>query len=313
MSGITWGTWPARVVSWFCLFAILAVGQCRLERWLIARFHRHGRAARLPAAPCVQPKPIPHPVQKRMRFLAALLGLLAGAAIPLAPDLRIGPWRVPLHLFGGMDLAFLYALSLEWVNAGMIALADDGGAAPSRWQAMGGLVTSSLPILLLLLSLVVTVATLDPAQKAIPSPVEIIALQGPTSLANTGSAGGRWLCAWQPLAALLWLIGGAPLRPALHAQATLAWRIHALNRALLFSTFFLGGWQGPLAASSTALGFLFTALQVGLVTTAWTWAWVSLPPLPAAGQLRTARTLMPAAALNLLVTVLVAMLSARSA
>ena len=313
MNSIAWGTWPARVISWCCLFMILAAGQCRLERWLIARLHRHSRAARLPAAPCVQPKSIPLPARERIRFLAALLGLLAGASIPLAPDLQIGPWKVALHLFGNIDLAFLYALSLEWVSAVMIALADDEGTVQSRWQAMSGLVTGSLPLLLLLLSLAITVVTLDPSQKPIPSPVEIIALQGPAPLATPNHASGRWLGAWQPLAALLWLIGGAPLRPSLHTRATLAWRIHALNRALLFSTLFLGGWQGPLAAQSTALGFLCTALHVGIVTTAWTWAWVSLPPSPAAGRLRTARTLIPATALNLLITVLATMLSARSA
>jgi NADH:ubiquinone oxidoreductase subunit H len=171
------------------------------------------------------------------------------------------------------------------------------------WTIISLLLLDVLPVTLITLSLVTTAGALDIRQEGCLRLTTLISLQG------KDQALPRWLAVRQPLAALLWLIAAAPFRPRSQARMSFAWQAHALNRALLASVLLLGGWQGPYAGPADVLrpaawlGLAYTAIKAGIITSIWALIWASLPTPTLGARSRVVwRVLVPAAALNLILT-----------
>ena len=283
-----------RALAWPGLYLLLLLGRQQLERWLIARFQRR-RAGPL----CLPALGGAGRSSTIARSLAAAVGLLAGMAIPLAPDTVAAGQRLPGHVLGEMDASLLYALAVGWIGAGLAAW--DGGAGVLQpghllpWRIAGASLLRALPALPIALSLILSAGALYRQASALSVPA-MIAAQG-------GWQGMRWLAFLQPLALVLWLACTSPLPPAAQGQQALAWQVQALNWTLVTVALFFGGWQGPLTERYAGLGFLYTAAKAGLVTFVWTWVRANWPAAALLAQARAVwRVVMPLAALNLALT-----------
>jgi NADH:ubiquinone oxidoreductase subunit H len=286
---------PVQVTAWLAYYLLLLFGRQQLERWLIARFQRR-RAARV--CPLVVGS-----LERRgaiARALAAVAALSAGMAIPLAPEIAVGKWRVPFHILGNASVSLLYVLAMGWVSAGLLALSSAPGIPrPGRWpawRAVGMLLFSALPVFLIVLNLLLTANALHAGRESSLSLATLIALQGRWR-------GVRWLGILQPLAFLLWLACSAPPHPGTQMQGTFAWQVLATNWTLLTAALFVGGWQGPFVDRHAWLGFTYTAAKVGTVTFLWTWVRATFPYPDLFVQARAMwRAIVPLGALNLVLT-----------
>jgi NADH:ubiquinone oxidoreductase subunit H len=318
MSTPTWIAPLPRIAVWLCLYLILAAGRFQLERWLIARFQRRGRGTRGQIFPAID---LLHeelcglvwPAGRRLpsgpallRAGAVLAALLSGAAIPLAPEIQIGHWKVSPHLLGNAQAALLYVLASEWIGTGLLTLAGRGSVRqPARtgWRAGGLLLLDALPVALITLSLVVTSGALDVRREGSLRLTRLVALQGEGLARGIDWSNVRWWAAFQPFVMPLWLACTMPFRPGFGTRMTFAWQAQALNRALLTSALFLGGWQGPFVEQCAWLGLPYTAIKAGIVTSVWVWACASLPLSDLVVRMRVVwRVFVPVAALNLLLT-----------
>jgi NADH:ubiquinone oxidoreductase subunit H len=306
---------PAQMIVWLVPYLLLVAGHRHLDAWLNARFQRHSRLGK---APVLGPFFGLHEWRLTREpttasVLASLVALLSGAALPLAPKMRVGSWWLPVHLNGNASSALLFVLALEWISAALLGFAERRsctldssllrpGGHP-MWSSISLLLLDVLPVTLITLSLVMTAGALDVQQEGCLRLTTLISLQARDQVLP------RWLALRQPLAALLWLISAAPYRPRSRARMSFAWQAHALNRALLASILFLGGWQGLYAGAADALapavwlGLAYTTIKAGFVTSIWTWIWASLPTPALATHSRVVwRIVVPAAAINLVLT-----------
>jgi len=294
--------WPwivAQVVVWALLFLAMAVARQLLEAWLLSRFQRRD-AERITASMLwgtwfARPS-VAH-------FISLLAGLLAGAAIPLLPQFQIQGWSVSLSPLSSLSVGVLYVLAMDWCSIGLLAGATPG-YPPQRnavnRNAISAQLLAALPVVLIVLSLVVTTGMLQPWHAGTLNLSTISGLQG-------SWAGMRWLAILQPLACVLWMVCAAPRAPDPSLRATLAWQIHALNRVLLTTALLAGGWEGPLVGRFPALGLLYTAAKGALITFVWVWVSASRPLTGmASGSLSTWRLCTSLAGLNLLITALLA-------
>ncbi len=316
---------PAQIVAWLVPYLLLVTGHRRLDAWLNARFQRRSRLGKAPVAGRFSrlhewrlardpaSRRVSHLMPATASVLASLVALLSGAALPLAPKMRVGSWWLSVHLGGNASSALLFVLALEWISAALLAFTEGGsrtrdspvqrpGSRP-MWSSISLLLLDVLPVTLITLSLVMTAGALDVRQEGCLRLTTFISLQG------RDQALPRWLVMRQPLAALLWLVSAAPFRPRSQTRMSFAWQAHALNRALLASILLLGGWQGPYAGPADALapavwlGLAYTTIKAGFVTSLWAWIWASLPTPALIMRSRVVwRVIVPAAAINLVLT-----------
>jgi len=289
-----------QIALWACLYALLLVGRCTIEHVLLARLQqrpvgrwscwwrtlswrrRPRRAALLHAAACVT-------------------AALTGAAIPLAPYLRIGTWRAPAYALAPQEGSVLYVLAMQWLTAELLWLADerDGGVRlPDRVSGeASGWLASALVALLATLGLSIASGALGTAQGGTGLTLSaLIEAQGAWS-------GLRWLFLFQPIGLLVWMGCTTQFRPTGRLRASLAWQAYALNGSLLSIALFAGGWQGPGTASRAWLGFVYLVIKLMVATAIQVWMWSSQPPLPPALYARrTWRVRVPLAAANLVLS-----------
>lgn len=298
--------WPwiaAQVVVWALLFLAMAAARQQLEAWLLSRFHR--RDPERVTASMLWGTWFARPSVAQVIILLA--GLLAGAAIPLLPQFQLQSWSVSLSPLSSFSVGVLYVLVMDWFGIGLLAGATPG--YPPQRNAVGQDAISThllaaVPAMLIVLSLVVTAGKLQPWHAGTLNLSTMPDLQG-------GWAGLRWLAVLQPLACVLWMICAAPRAPDPSQRATLAWQVHALNRVLLTTVLFAGGWQGPLVDRCPVLGLLYTAAKGALITFVWVWVSASRPiPGLMSGSRPTWRLYTSLAGLNLLVTALLATVQA---
>ena len=288
MSAWAWMRPLARPAAWLTAYLILIAGRGWLERWATARFQQRpaGRPL-LGVHTCAR--------DRALCALAAAAGLLGGAAIPLAPEIRFGDSQIAFHLFGDADSALLLSLAAIWIGAGLLSIAGQGhrSTCAAARRLAGTTLLYALPMILLVPGLSVAGSTVRSGGEGSLSLNRLIAFQG-------GWNGLRWAGFLQPLAGLLWLACLVPLSPAAQQRTTLAWQVTALNRALLSGAVLLGGWQGPFVGQVAWLGLLYTALKVAAFTLVQIWIEASLP---GAGMHRRAQTvwtvMVPLAAINL--------------
>jgi NADH:ubiquinone oxidoreductase subunit H len=316
---------PTQIIAWLVPYLLLVAGRRHLDAWLNARFQRRSWPGKAPVAgpiarlhewqlarELVSRHTSPN-MPAVAGILASVVALLSGAMLPLAPTVRVGSWKLPLHLSGNTSSALLLVLALEWVTTGLLALTEcrncsldssvrRPGSQP-MWSSVSLMLLDVLPVTLITLSLVMTASAWDIGQEGCLRLTTLISLQG------SDQALPRWLATRQPLAALMWLISAAPFRPRSQARMSFAWQAHALNRALLTTTVLLGGWQGPYAGTADALapavwlGLAYTTIKAGFVTFIWGWVWASLPKPALMMRSRVVwRVLVPAAAINLILT-----------
>ena len=156
--------WPwivVQVVVWALLFLALAAARQQLEAWLLSRFQRRD-AERITASMLwgtwfARPS-VAH-------FMSLLAGLLAGAAIPLLPQFQIQGWSVSQSPLSGLSVGVLYVLAMDWCSIGLLAGRTPG--YPSRRNAVGqntisAQLLAAVPVMLIVLSLVVTTGMLQP-------------------------------------------------------------------------------------------------------------------------------------------------------
>jgi len=293
----------ARPATWLLAYLVLMVGRQRFEQWLVARFQRRQWRGTTPITWSIPRTRGGSPGNAIVHILATIAALLAGATIPLASEIRTGSWALPFHLFGNADAGLLFVLALGWISIGLLALAGRStdrrlGRAAVR-DIVGKLLLAVVPIILIALSLVMTAGSLHARQEGSLSLTTLIELQA-------GWGGLRWLGIFQPLALLLWLPCAALVRPEVRTRATLACQTEVLNRALLTSALFLGGWQGPFAEQFVWLGLVYTAMKVSIVTFLWVWARSSLPMIDLTTHARAMwQVFAPLAAINLLLTAVI--------
>jgi NADH-quinone oxidoreductase subunit H len=223
--------------------------------------------------------------------------------IPLAPQIQIGERVLSFHVFGNTSAGLLYVLALEWISVGLLIVAErDTGSPRHNVALVGKSLLAILPTSCIVLSLILTAGTLHARQRGSLNLVTLVELQGEWR-------GLRWLGIFQPLSLLLWLICTAPLRSLVQTRATFARQVHALNRTLLASALFLGGWQGPFVGQRFWLGLAYTAIKVGGITFLWVWTWSSSPQPGMSMSTRTVwQILVPLAVINFLLTATVIVL-----
>jgi NADH:ubiquinone oxidoreductase subunit H len=289
----------AQAVAWVLLFLSMALGRKWLETWLLSRFQR-----RDPRRVTVSALWSAGFVRTSMAQVMALLaGLLAGAAIPLLPQFQIQGWPTLLPPLSTSSVGLLYVLAMDWCSVGLLAHASPG--CPLLRNAVARSTTNTqilaaVPVMLVVLSLVITTGMLHSWQEGTLNLSTMLALQG-------GWTGLRWLVVLQPLACILWMVCAAPLSPDPRLRPTLAWQVQALNRVLLTTVLFMGGWQGPLADRCPGLGLLYTVAKGALITFVWVWISSSRPfPSLTSSSQSTWRLCASLAGLNLLVTALLA-------
>jgi NADH:ubiquinone oxidoreductase subunit H len=237
------------------------------------------------------------------QVMALLAGLLASAAIPLLPQFQIQGRPGLLPPLSMSSVGLLYVLAMDWCSVGLLAQASPG--CPVQRNAavrstIGTQILAAVPVILIVLSLVITTGMLHSWQAGTLNLSTMLALQG-------GWTGLRWLIVRQPLACILWMVCAAPLSPDPRLRVTLAWQVQVLNRVLLTTVLFMGGWQGPLVDRCPGLGLLYTAAKGALITFVWVWISSSRPfPSLTSSSQSTWRLCASLAGLNLLVTALLA-------
>ena len=282
-----------RLFLWLCLYTLLLLGYAGLEQGVIARFQQRRSAQGWAAF---------RPAIVGVGSVAALIfALLAALIIPLCPDLLFFGQIVKGHVLGELELGVLVSLAANGAGEVLLILASRPQGAQcwrsTPWERVGRLLLHALPAMLVLCSLLLTVSVLSGGQVSGLRPTDLIAMQQAYN-------GLRWLVLLQPVAWGLWMVcAAAGTGPA---RQTLAGRVLGLNRALLASMLFFGGWQGPFVARLSWLGVLYTALKVAALAFVWTWLHASLPAPPfSVGQRRMWRVLVPVSLINLVVTALI--------
>lgn len=262
MNGAGWGSLILRAAAWAGVYVLLAAGRSWWERWWMARWQ--GRPARPPFLPSRIS------LSGGWQLLAGLFGLLASAAVPLAPPIPVAGTTVSFHLLNSPTGA-LFPLAATWAGSILLAAA----APPDRWgrrqigQTAARLLAGALPILLAGLSLVITGGLLHPTREGTLHLSTLIDVQG-------GWAGWRWLGVLQPLAAALWMIGALPVHPGTQARTGFGWQLVLLAHTLLTGAICWGGWQGPGVERLPWLGLAYTLIKVAVVTLFWSWIEVRL-------------------------------------
>jgi NADH-quinone oxidoreductase subunit H len=205
-----------------------------------------------------------------------------------------------LRLFDGWDAGLLYVLAMGWVSVFLLALAqEDRLKSRPVWHALAAVLLNMLPLTLIAANLALTTSALGLEREGTLMLEPWIALQSSWN-------GWRWMGVLQPLLMVAWMIYAVPPRTGPQMQTSFARQIQCLDMALLTSTLFLGGWQGPLVHEYPGLGLLYTAIKVGIVSFIWVWAWVSLPQSSLVVRARDTWTVsVPVIVLNLLVTTMV--------
>lgn len=223
------------------------------------------------------------------------LALVAGAMIPLVPDVIRPGGTLAFHLWGDVDAALLLVLTLQWGGTALLSFP----ASPSRWgwdgeavnRVAGRLGAQFVSVVLLLFSLLLTRDVLGPNE---------------TRLTAWASAQGIWLSVLQPIAFLMWLVAAAPPRYDVCGRLLPGGQVLALNHALLTGLFFLGGWNGPFVEAWPWLGGLYLALKAGMVAAFGVWLEASWPLMARKRDVWGFwRVIVPAALVNLAVTGLV--------
>ena len=297
--GSAWIVSLARVGTWLCAFLFLAAGRYVFEQRLIARFRRRSlgwdsMALRARVSHRTSPG------RTGVRIAALVAAVLAGAAIPLGPTVQVGTWRLALHLFESSDAGLLYVLTMGWISTFLLALAqEDRPRGRPAWHSLGAMLFNMLPLTLIVANLALTTSALGLEREGTLTLEPWIALQSSWN-------GWRWMGVLQPLLMVGWMIYAVPPRTGPQMQTSFVRQIQCLDMALLTSTLFLGGWQGPLVLEHPTLGLLYTAIKVGIVSFIWVWAWASLPQSGLVVRARDTWTVaVPVIVLNLLVTTMV--------
>jgi NADH:ubiquinone oxidoreductase subunit H len=207
-----------------------------------------------------------------MASISSVLALLAGAFVPLGPDMVIQGVSGPLHLFGNTDAGVFLLLALFWLNTAFLSLSErqwqDSDHAVRR--IAGDALLRSLPTLLVVLSVFTVAGALSPYAGIGFQVASLINLQG-------GWNGMRWIAFMQPVALVLWIGCTAPSVKGPQAGALVPGRLLALNYDLLTSAIFFGAWQGPVVDQAPWLGIAYSGLKVALVAFLRTWIAVSHP------------------------------------
>ena len=97
MNEIRWGV---QAMLWPISYAFLLFAYQFVERWLVARFQQRSTVALLPA----------QAGKNRGTAIVLLVALLAGAIVPLAPEIAIAEWRLQFHVLGDSSVALLVIL-----------------------------------------------------------------------------------------------------------------------------------------------------------------------------------------------------------
>jgi NADH:ubiquinone oxidoreductase subunit H len=288
MSAWAWSHSLAQPVAWLSAYLILIAGRGWLERWAIARFQQRASGGALLGVHASAR-------DRALYALAAAAGLLGGAAIPLAPEIRFGKHQITFHLFGDADSALLLSLAAIWIGAGLLSIAGSGRRSThaAARRLAGTTLLYALPVILLVSGLSIAGSMVRSGGEGSLSLDRLIGFQG-------GWNGLRWTGFLQPLAGLLWLACLVPLSPAAQQRTTLAWQVTALNRALLSGAVLFGGWQGPFVGQIAWIGLLYTALKMAAFTLVQVWIEASLPGASLHRRAQTVWTvIVPLAVLNL--------------
>ncbi len=274
MNEARWAWFAVQFAMWGAAFVGLLFLRRWVERLMIALLHRRRTVFRAWHANFVTDGRVRGMVLLRhraMENLALVVALVAGSAVPLAPDVRLDGLTVAWHLWGGVGFAVLPAVALLW--ASFFLLASSYG-----WRVSGevaaGLVLNALPTALLALASVTW-------QRA----------------GGEGGAAVTW--ALRLFGLPLWAACLAPPRPSPQVRGGFAWQVQALSSALLVGQLALGGWGGTVW-----WGLACTTFRVVIVTGLWTLGWVafSAPRLPL-GEHLTGRVIVPLAVINLLLSI----------
>jgi NADH-quinone oxidoreductase subunit H len=294
MSTVTWDQRAFQLATWLVVYLLILTIRSWFERWLVARFqNRRGDMRLIP--------PMVWTYKSALYTLVAIGGILAGALIPLAPQMQVGEQQLAFHLFGQADAGVLYALSALWMGAKLLAIAKAGSPADQTWvrHLADTTLLYALPVVLIALSLIVTSGAVNPRGEGTLHLSTLIGLQNRW-------AGFRWLGILQPLALGLWLVCTWELFQGAQTRATLAGQVLSLNVVLLTGALFLGGWQGPFVERWGWLGILYTLSKVLFLTFVHTWVAASTPRAALARRMQIVwRICTPLSALNLVVTAVV--------
>ncbi|MBN1583880.1 MAG: NADH-quinone oxidoreductase subunit H [Anaerolineae bacterium] len=273
--------WLVQATVWLILYLSLLTAYQLVTNWLIARFQQRPIRTTL----------MPTTGKNRTRAIVLLVALTAGAMIPLAPAMTVGPWQLDYHLWSHSSIALLAVLIVQWLGETLLAFLDKPGPFSLAWQAMAAILIDALPTLFIVFGLLLT------SRQSSLQLTAWIAAQGE-------GAGLRWMSWTQPLLSLLWLICARPYKEA-HTPNTWAHNALAFNRTLLASALFLGGWQGPFVNHWPWLGLLYTAIKAIVVGSIWTWVQVTLPRASLAAHSRmVGHVWVPLVILNLIITAL---------
>ena len=269
MSGARWGWMAVQAVAWAGAFCVLLLARWWVERWMFAWLHRRRVT---PSTRC-QVDGV-----WGWHLLAAVIALVAGSVVPLAPELRVGRWQVAWHLWGSVEVALLLAVVMLWVSGMLLAL-PYGRSAVRR--AAATTVANALPAALLALS--------------------SAAWQHGSLMPTAGARAKGVELALRLLSLPLWAVCLAPPQVSPHARGSMAWHVQASSSALLAGLLSWGAW--PTTLKCVGVGLAFTLFEMAAVTALWSLMWVTFPVPRLADVRRRGREVALLAAINLLLSV----------
>jgi NADH-quinone oxidoreductase subunit H len=256
--------------------------------------------------------------------IALVPAIIAFAVVPIASQ----PFTLPFAIFGttititpwiaDINVGILYVLAVG--SLGTYGVVLGGWASNNKYSLLGGLRTSAqmlsyeLPMGIALASLILTAGSMQISQ--------LVGFQG-------GFGGLLWFVFMQPIAFLIFFISG--LAEAGRSPFDLpeteneliggfiteyggmkfglffgAEYVHTIVFSTLTATFFLGGWQGPLAETIPILGFFYFLIKVAAVLFLIMWVRVSVPRVRFDKMMQFCwKFLLPLGFVNLFVTALI--------